>query len=79
MRTTIAEVWSGGRPETALGAGHPELLTSHFIHGQRTRSFGTTWMVPAGAATATVMVGTFGPDWNGVYSWNGKAATFAVF
>jgi hypothetical protein len=45
-----------------------------------TRSFGTTWNVPAGAATGTytVMVGTFGPGWNGAYSWNDNAARFVV-
>ena len=45
-----------------------------------TRSFGTTWNVPAGAATGTytVMVGTFGPGWNGAYSWNANAARFVV-
>jgi hypothetical protein len=44
------------------------------------RSFATTWNVPTSVATGTytVMVGTFGPGWNGVDSWNGNAATFTV-
>jgi hypothetical protein len=45
-----------------------------------TRNFSTSWTVPAGAArgTYTVMVGTFGPGWNGVDSFNNNAATFTV-
>jgi hypothetical protein len=44
------------------------------------RSFSATWTVPSGAATGTytVMVGTFGPGWNGVDSFNNNAATFSV-
>ena len=44
------------------------------------RTFSTSWTVPATARTGTyhVMVGTFGPGWNGLYSFNSSAATFTV-
>ena len=45
-----------------------------------TRSFSTSWKVPSGSPTGTytVMVGTFGPGWNGADAFNNHAATFTV-
>jgi len=50
-----------------------------FIANQA-RSFNTAWSIPVGAAPGryTVMVGTFGPGWTGVDSFNNSAATFQV-
>jgi len=50
-----------------------------FIANQA-RSFNTTWSIPVGASPGryTVMVGTFGPGWTGVDSFNNSAATFQV-
>jgi hypothetical protein len=50
-----------------------------FAAGQ-TRSYSTSWSVPASATpgTDTVKIGIFAPGWSAFYAWNNGAATFTV-
>lgn len=53
---------------------------SQSFTANKARSFATTWTVTSNTATGTytVMVGTFGPNWNGVYEFDNQAAGFTV-
>jgi hypothetical protein len=50
-----------------------------FTAGQ-TRTFPSTWQVPAGAALGTysITIGVFSPGWGTVYNWNAAAGSFGV-
>ena len=46
----------------------------------RTRTFRTTWQVPANLAPGvyTVKIGVFSPGWGVMHHWNNGARTFTV-
>jgi hypothetical protein len=50
-----------------------------FVANQ-TRTFSTTWSVPASASPGsyTVKIGIFSPGWGTLYNWNNSAAVFSV-
>jgi hypothetical protein len=50
------------------------------IASNQTRTFSTTWSVPATASPGsyTVKIGVFSPGWGTLYDWNNSAATFSV-